>query len=278
MAELGDLRTGEGLREALRRLPAEGGWSGPLGRRVLIAVGDLCGRLAVSVERRVEGCYHDPDRAADLTARAWELLTTSREVIIGAANPWAYLTRSVLRAGVNAGVGDRLLVRDVVVRGGGARSVLPPIRVGDEVRALDRCPGPYDPPASPPLGESRHADSSLAALVEVLVAAGAQERVTWAAIDRIADVVSMHRHGRREAAVTSDRVLAELGLSSEQSSALLALLTGTRRGGVEQSLWLRLRKQPRDERGRYAATVTPAVRARIQRYASGFGSHLDRAG
>jgi hypothetical protein len=112
-----DVRTAAGLRHTLNRLDAEGGWSGPLGERLLEALGEHCARLAPVVQRR-SGQPPDPHRAADLTSRAWELLATRPERVARASNPWGYLTRCLLNAGVNAAVAARLMVGDVAIQGG----------------------------------------------------------------------------------------------------------------------------------------------------------------
>lgn len=213
------------------------------------------------VERRT-GQPADTHRAADLTSRAWELLATRPDLIVGAANPWGYLTRCLLTAGINAAVAERLLVRDVVVQGGGVSASVAPQRVGEHIDILDRAPVQFD--GCEPVGSDW--DAALKRLHTDLVTAGAPAQVTAAAIDRVIDVVATHRRGHREAAVKRDRALAGIGLTPRQTTALLALVGGTRRGGPDESLWARLR----DETGRHAAVLTPAVQARIDEYIRGF--------
>ncbi len=268
MDGLVDLRTGPGLRQALTCLPSEGGWSGPLGRRVLEVVGEHCARLAPLVERRT-GQPADPHRSADLTSRAWELMATHSEMIIHASNPWGYLTRCVLTAGVNAAIADKLLVRDATVQGGCAPTCVSPERLGYEFGALDRAAG-HAHRASGDMPLQSGWDSALRQLHTDLVRAGAPATATANAINRVIDLAATHRRGHREAAVKQDRVLAGIGLSAGQTTALLALVAGTRRGGAKESLWARRRVPPRDSHGRFVQAVTPAVRARMDAYVQDF--------
>lgn len=262
-AERDDLRTADGLRHALGRMAVEGGWSGPLGERLLQMLSEHCVRLAPLVERR-SGQPPDPHRAADLTSRAWELLATRPERIVGASNPGGYLTRCLVTAGVNAAIADWLLVRDIAIQGGGVPATISPQRVGEHLYVLDHANDKHansDVDSSGPWW-----DVALHGLHGDLVEAGAPAGVTAEAIDRVVDIVASNRNGHREAAAKTDRVLAHLGLSAAQSTALVALIAGTRRGGVEESLWARRRH----ERTCSEPAISDAVRARIEVYISGF--------
>lgn len=248
----------------MARLPAEGGWSGRTGAQLLQVLDEHCARLALVVERR-SGQPADPHRAADLTSRAWELLATRPGPILAASNPWAYLTRCLVTAGVNAAVADKLLVRDLTVQGGMVPLAAAPRRVGEQVDALHS--------GASQGGEQDRDDPfgfdwgwALRRLHADLVAAGAPATVTAMAIDRVVEVVVSHRRGRREAAAKRDCVIVGLGLSPGQASALVALVAGTRRGGVEESLWARLHDGPTGTE----LAVTPSVRGRIESYVRGF--------
>lgn len=247
------------------RLPAEGGWSGRTGAQLLEVLSEHCARLALVVERR-SGQPADPHRADDLTSRAWELLATRPGPVLAASNPWAYLTRCLVTAGVNAAVADKLLVRDLAVQGGLVPVSTAPRRVGEQVDALDRAGLSIGGDPLGPLGSDW--GLALRRLYGDLVAAGAPAAVTAMAIDRVVEVVASHRRGHREAAAKGDHVIVGLGLSPAQATALVALVAGTRRGGVEESLWARLHEGATHS----GPAVTPSVRARIESYVRGFGA------
>lgn len=249
-------------------IPADGGWSGPLGRRLLDVLSERCERLAVVVERR-SGQPADPHRAADLTSRAWELLATRPHLVCGAANPWGYLTQCLVTAGVNAAVAERLLVRYVAIQGGGVPTTVSLHRIGQEMDAVDRATADNGVRVDAAHLTARW-DTALRQRHADLVSAGAPPRVTATAVDRVVDLVATHRNGHGEAAAKRDRVLAQLGLSPSQASALVALVAGTRRGGSRESLWVRRR----DDRAPSDPAITPAVRARIAAYVAGFDTNL----
>jgi hypothetical protein len=67
------------------------------------------------------------------------------------------------------------------------------------------------------------------AFIDLLVAHGADEDVTVAAVDRLADLFPVTYVGWWEWAARRDPILARLGLSPDQSGALVALVAGSRR-------------------------------------------------
>jgi hypothetical protein len=66
-------------------------------------------------------------------------------------------------------------------------------------------------------------------LIDLLVAPGADEDVTVAAVDRLADLLPVTYVGWWEWAARRDPILARLGLSPDQSGVLVALVAGSRR-------------------------------------------------
>ena len=66
-------------------------------------------------------------------------------------------------------------------------------------------------------------------LIDLLVAPGADEDVTVAAVDRLADLLPATYVGWWEWAARLDPILARLGLSPDQSGVLVALVAGSRR-------------------------------------------------
>lgn len=257
------------------RLPSEGGWSGDLGRRLLAVVSEHCAGWSVWVERRC-GLPPDPHRRDDLASRAWEVMATHRDKIITAGNPWGYVTRAVLHAGRNAALADALLTSSITVQGGCVAGAFPAARLGEDVDL--RADVDHSGAVEVDEGTGRTCrswEAGLRRVYEELVGARAPPEATSVAIDRVVVLAGWARRGWREAAVKEDPVLRTvLGLSPEQCTLLLALVAGPRRGGVQESLWWRARTRPRDPSGRYAPVVTAQVRARVDRFVSGF----DRTG
>jgi hypothetical protein len=72
-------------------------------------------------------------------------------------------------------------------------------------------------------------ESWFAAFINLLVEHGADQDVTVAAVDRLADLLVVTYVGWWEWAARRDPVLAQLGLCPDQCSALVALLAGSRR-------------------------------------------------
>lgn len=117
-------------------------------------------------------------------------------------------------------------------------------------------------------------DGWYAAFVGLLVAHGADERRTTLAVDHLADVLSVTPGKQWETAARQDRVLARLGLSAEQASALVALVAGSRRDreagrpggllGAVRVAW---------ERGK-SVTVSAVDHRRVRTYVD--GTHLGR--
>jgi len=67
------------------------------------------------------------------------------------------------------------------------------------------------------------------AFIDLLVAFGADETVTIAAVDRLADLFAVTYVGWWEWAARRDPVLVRLGLTPDQCGALVALMAGSRR-------------------------------------------------
>jgi hypothetical protein len=102
--------------------------------------------------------------------------------------------------------------------------------------------------------------------VDLLVAHGADEDVTVAAVDRLADLFPATYVGWWEWAARRDPILAHLGLSPDQSGALVALVAGSRRhrhNGKHDSLLAAARAAcDRDE----CVALSPAQSRRVALY------------
>jgi hypothetical protein len=110
------------------------------------------------------------------------------------------------------------------------------------------------------------------AFIDLLVAHGADETVTVAAVDRLADLFAVTYVGWWEWAARRDPVLARLGLSPDQSGALVALVAGSRRyrhDGKRDSLLAAARAAcDRDER----VALSPAQLRRVALYVGKHGA------
>jgi hypothetical protein len=78
-------------------------------------------------------------------------------------------------------------------------------------------------------GLLRERERWFVAFIDLLVAHGANEDVTVTAVDRLADLFPVTYVGWWEWAARRDPILAQLGLSPDQSGALVALVAGSRR-------------------------------------------------
>jgi hypothetical protein len=101
-------------------------------------------------------------------------------------------------------------------------------RIDRQVRQHEQPPlvAGTEPGATPPLGEC---EPWFAAFIDLLVQHGADQAVTVAAVDRLADLFAATYVGWWEWAARRDRVLARLGLSPDQCGALVALVAGSRK-------------------------------------------------
>ena len=232
-----DLRSAAAVRQAVSRVRIEG-WDNPVGRALLDALATTCRRLAARVEASAR-VAHDPARPDDLLSHAWELINSNPDAVLAAANPWAYLTTCLRRTLTNTVIAGSLLVSPIAVRNGTTTraGLRPPVRAGDHWTDLETSVGDSAAGGGGNLGW----DVGLVRLHEHLVRLGAPASTTSLAIERISEIISEVRRGRRETAVATDAELAGLGLNRAQSRALLGLLIGARHDQGRSSLWLLLR-------------------------------------
>jgi hypothetical protein len=100
-------------------------------------------------------------------------------------------------------------------------------RIVRQVRQHEQPPlvASSEPGATPPLCER---EPWFCAFIDLLVTHGADQAVTIAAVDRLADLFAATYVGWWEWAARRDPVLAQLGLTPNQCGALVALLAGSR--------------------------------------------------
>jgi hypothetical protein len=181
------------------------------------------------------------------------VLLRHRVRVFAAARPWAYLMSSAQKQVLDEIRAQQLLTNAASIRGRG-RDALPSIvrHVGssatDLATALRHEPSDADTGDArrivrqigqheqPPLVAGCEPDTSqlgerepwFCAFIDLLVTHGADQAVTVAAVDRLADVFAVTYLGWWEWAARRDPVLARLGLTPNQCGALVALVAGSR--------------------------------------------------
>lgn len=246
-----DVRTDDGLREALVRVPADGGWDGPIGRAVV----DALEQVAYRWVRRSD--IVDSQLAKHLVGVAWEFLATNTETVVGARSPWSLLHAAMRRRGAAEVLGAELCtsarharkLSETAVRLRLAAPVHTAARVSVETSGIFDAGS--DVSADDPVGDQAVRlgdpdgvsgwDDALRMIYRVLVRAGAPPKQTAEAITAVVDVIgSAESRSRMHTAVYQS---PQLGcLSHDQRRALAELLIGTRRGSPESSVWLTLHR------------------------------------
>src|SRR5690625_1876453 len=165
-----DIRTNEGLREALVRLQHTGDWDGMLGRQVLEQVTVRCFMAVRHVHSGSSAPSGDHrSHAHSLVSRTWEKLVGDPAWAVGADKPWGLVVTFIRdearreRLMDTFGEGKVERVRDWTRR----VQAQPPIRVGWPTD-LDDAPVRQQPQA-----RTHRWDAGLEALHEELMEAGA---------------------------------------------------------------------------------------------------------
>jgi hypothetical protein len=287
-----DVQSDEGLRQALRDVGHAASWDVPAGRDLLAEIRRRAVRNAAHVARAVE-VSTDRGLVDDVVTAAWIVLRRHGEAVLAARRPWAYLMSSAQKQVSDEVRAQQLLTNSAAVRGR-AREALPrrlrligatPADLGmalrHEASAIYTDPA-VDRPILRRLGQheqlplihvqwwpSRHLrerERWFVAFIDLLVAHGADADVTVAAVDRLADLFPVTYVGWWEWAARRDPILARLGLSPDQSGALVALVAGSRRyrhNGKRDSLLAAAREaRDRDER----IAMSPAQSRRVALY------------
>lgn len=247
--------TDDGLRQALREVVSGGSWDGPAGRRLLRAIRDRAVRNAAHVAAAT-GALCDRSLVDDVVTAAWVVLYRHTDQVLAAERPWAYTMRAAQQEVMAEALADRAVTSRttasgryrqqvwtaLVARVGAAagqvaaalghghrgESPQEPSRAGATGTASRRgqpvlIERPHEPPTSP------DRDAWYAAFIELLVAHGADGPITTAAVDHLANLFTVTPSKQWETTARHDPVLARLGLSPDQASALVALVAGSRR-------------------------------------------------
>ncbi|MFW6034189.1 MAG: hypothetical protein ACOC9R_03555 [bacterium] len=293
--------TDEDLRLALRDVASTGSWDGPSGRRLLRAVRERAVRNAAHIAAAT-GVRCDRDLVGDVVTAAWTVLHGHTEQVLDAERPWAYLMRAAQQEVMAEALADRAVTSRTVASGRNRQQVWTTLvsRVGaaaGQVAAAlghgHRVEGSREQSGTGPIvTASRRAEPKLverpheaspglgkrdgwyAAFIGLLVAHGADGRRTTTAVDHLANLFSVTPSKQWETAARRDPVLARLGLSAEQASALVALVAGSRRDreagrpggllGAVRAAW---------ERGE-PVTLSAVDHRRVRTYID--GTHLER--
>jgi hypothetical protein len=249
-----DPRADEGLRDALRSVQWSGSWETPDGQALLAEVRRRAVRNAAHVASAT-GAVMGRGLVDDVLLAAWLVLRRHGDKVLAAARPWAYLMSSAQKQVLDEVRAQQLLTNTASIRGR-TREVLPstvrPVgstatdlaaalrhepadadagdarRIVRQVRQHGQLPlvAGSEPGATPPLGER---EPWFATFIDLLVAHGADQAVTVAAVDRLADLFAATYVGWWEWAARRDPVLARLGLIPDQCGALVALVAGSRK-------------------------------------------------
>jgi hypothetical protein len=270
---VGDVRTDDGLRSALVRLPSSGGWDGPLGRLVLAEVARRAAREARRVRTVADAA--DPEYARHLVGVAWECLETQTESVIGARSPWAYVHQVMARAAaVEASARDRMCSPDAARRDSGTAAPHTARRI-DEATVLEA----MTPLGGDPTGDAATTaaeqelfparwDPALVDMVEQLVAEGADRATTIEAVEVLLDVLqTTTSRSRVHTTAYRSGELRSL-LSRHQVRVLTDLLLGSRREGPRGSAWLLLRQARAEGRRLRLAEAPRPFRDRVVEFAA----------
>jgi hypothetical protein len=250
-----DVRADEGLRQALRDVARVGSWDGPAGQWLLREVRERAVRNAAHVASATGvGC--DRGLVDDVVAAAWIVLDRYAEQVLATDHPWAYVMSAAQQEVMHEAIADRAVTSPtttsgrnrqhawsaVVARVGAAAGQVAAAlghgrvdegsreRLGIWAPRVGRRGEPLlveQPPKGP--GRLREREGWYAAFVGLLVEYGADESVTVAAVDHLADLFTATPRKHWEDAARSDPVLVRLGLTPDQCGALVALLAGSRR-------------------------------------------------
>jgi hypothetical protein len=289
-----DPRTDYGLRHMLRAVGRSGSWDQPAGRRLLVEIRRRAARNAAHVAATT-GAAIERGLVDDVLLAAWLVLRRHGDKVLAAASPWAYLMSSAQKQVLDEVRAQQLLTNPASIRGR-AREALPsavrPVGstatdlaaalrhepsdtdAGDAQRTVRQIRQHEQPPlvagsepgATPPLGER---EPWFTAFIDLLVAHGADQAVTVAAVDRLADLFTATYLGWWEWAARRDPILARLGLSPDQCGALVALVAGSRKyrhNGKHDSLLAAVRSA--SKRG-HPVELSPAHRRRLALFTGG---------
>jgi hypothetical protein len=250
-----DIRTDEGLREALALLPTRGGWNGPTGRLILAEVRRRAVTVAAKVQRTSD--VREAGLADDMVSFAWEVLSSRRDSVASASSPWGVVTTTLLRRARNEIRAAELLSGSRVARREVERHASKTVsRYGDwaeieaRVQEVSRSAGD-------PATVSNDWDEGLKALHAELIAAGAPPRAARDAIEGALELLErgVRRSWVHHMAYRDVRLTAQM--SRTQVRALMDLLIGSRRHGAAGSAWLALRQAAQDGRPAKIAEAHP---------------------
>jgi len=248
-----DPRTDQGLRQAVRAVAQSGSWETPDAQALLAEVRRRAVRNAAHVATAT-GVAVKRGLVDDVLLAAWLVLHRHGDKVLAADRSWAYLMTSAQKNVLDEVRAQQLLTNTASIRGR-AREVLPsavrPVGstatdlaaafrhepsdadAGDVRRTVRQVRQHEQPPlvhgSEPDTPQLDEREPWFIAFIDVLVKHGADQAITVAAVDRLADLFAATYLGWWEWAARRDPVLARLGLTPDQSGALVALVAGSRR-------------------------------------------------
>lgn len=148
----------------------------------------------------------------EVISQTWQVLRLHTEAVLAASDPWGYVATITNRqlAAANSEIAD----------------------LGESVPSQAPTPALAVDPLD--ILES----TAMVRLVRELVALGAPRQSSWKILRRCAQICSERGFSKRHAAARRDWYLEQHGLSADQASKWMNLVTGTRRHGERESaLW-----------------------------------------
>lgn len=168
---------------------------------------------------------------SDITVCAWIAVQECAEDIVRARNPWGLLATIVARRVASQDETDR-----GVVDLGEAGKIQAFTTVDDDRRLEAHAPALDHQLRGTVLGMDDLADApAMDMLVRHLASVGIDPGLAWPVLCRCVEISLSAQNSRRHTLARADFQLEALGLTPDQASAWMNLVTGTRRGGHESS-------------------------------------------
>ncbi|MEZ7897649.1 MAG: hypothetical protein QMB98_02415 [Flaviflexus sp.] len=232
----GDILTNEGLRAALREA-VESEWQGSVVDAIAVAIEvTVKTRLAWLVRRRAG--FDFSDAQMDVASHIWEVLRVNHEKILAADQPWGLTVVITAKAIAKRDEHESL-------------KAVPVDEFHGEVLNLGSCSETGMKSVS---FDDVDETGPVLQIIDLLISAGVREEAAREGIRRVLEIAAQTSAGRRITRARADSQLRDVGFTEVSAGALMSLIAGTRRGGEEESMFLRL------SQGGTGVTVTESRR------------------
>lgn len=223
------VQDGDDLRQHLAAAVAAE-WVGPEADLLAALITDWATqRTRALVARRV--ALSADEAIADIITLAWIALRECAGDILGARNPWGLLATIVSRRAASQDEIDR-----GVVDLGRAGKVQAYTTVDDDRRLDAHTPVVDQQLRGTELGLDDLADApAMDMLVGHLASVGVDPGLAWPVLCRCVEISLSAQNSRRHTIARADHQLAALGLTPDQATAWMNMITGTRRLGQQTS-------------------------------------------